>query len=223
MHIGLIGGVGPAATIAYYTKLIEAFNNADLALELTIAHADITKLPPNAAANKKQEQAQIFAIHLNQLAGAGCDVAMITALTGHFCFEETEEISPVALIDGTGLIDKFCRKQGINAVGLLGGPSVLATHLFGRLKYPRTITPKSDLSLIGDTYMQLAQSGRCTKNNRQILFKAGAEMVNELGAEAVLLAGTDLGLAFDGQTVDYRVIDALDIHVAALVEMAKAQ
>ena len=45
-------------------------------------------------------------------------------------------------------------------------------------------------------------------------------MIDRLGAEAILLAGTDLGLAFDGQTTQYPVIDALDVHVAAIVEMA---
>ncbi len=45
-------------------------------------------------------------------------------------------------------------------------------------------------------------------------------MVTEQGAEAVLLAGTDLGLAFDGQQTSYPVIDALGVHVDALVKMA---
>ena len=47
--------------------------------------------------------------------------------------------------------------------------------------------------------------------------KAGAEMVAGQGAEAVLLAGTDLGLAFDGHDPGFRVIDAVDLHVDWLV------
>ena len=39
-------------------------------------------------------------------------------------------------------------------------------------------------------------------------------MVDDLGAEAIVLAGTDLNLAFDGQDPGYPVIDALDVHVA---------
>ena len=40
------------------------------------------------------------------------------------------------------------------------------------------------------------------------------------GADAVVLAGTDLNLAFDGQVTDYRVIDALDVHVQLLADLA---
>ena len=45
-------------------------------------------------------------------------------------------------------------------------------------------------------------------------------MVNDLGADAIVLAGTDLNLAFDGQAPGYRVIDALDVHVALLADLA---
>jgi aspartate racemase len=44
----------------------------------------------------------------------------------------------------------------------------------------------------------------------------------DAGADAVLLAGTDLGLALHGITPRYRVLDALDIHADAMVAKAKA-
>jgi aspartate racemase len=40
------------------------------------------------------------------------------------------------------------------------------------------------------------------------------------GAEAIVLAGTDLNLAFDGQDPGYPVIDALDVHVDLLADVA---
>ena len=39
MHIGLIGGIGPAATEYYYRGLIERHTRANTPLELTIVHA----------------------------------------------------------------------------------------------------------------------------------------------------------------------------------------
>lgn len=223
MHIGLIGGIGPAATIAYYSRLISAFKNAGIPLELTIVHADIASLVANAGANKKREQAEIFANHLSQLAGAGCDVAMITAMTGHFCFDETEPLSPIPLINATKLVDDYCDANNIKSVGLLGSPPVLATHLFGLLRSPATIVANTEVEKIGATYMELANTAFCSEENRTFLINAGAKMVSEQGAQAVLLAGTDLGLAFDGQETSYPVIDALEVHVAALVKMATNQ
>ena len=47
MHIGLIGGIGPAATEFYYRGLIERHAAAGTKLELTIAHADVREMGKN--------------------------------------------------------------------------------------------------------------------------------------------------------------------------------
>lgn len=44
MHIGLIGGIGPAATDFYYRRLIAAFAARAQPLEVTIVHADTPTL-----------------------------------------------------------------------------------------------------------------------------------------------------------------------------------
>lgn len=223
MHIGLIGGIGPAATVAYYTRLVQAFKEAGLPIELTIDHADISILAANAGGGHRNRQAQIFAGHVDRLKGAGCDVAMITALTGHFCFRETRELCSLPLIDGTEIIDRYCEEQGIGVLGLLGSPPVLASHLFGLLKIPKTVVPQSGLDELGETYMEVAGSGKCSEASRRKFFAAGADMIRNQGAEAVLLAGTDLGLAFDGQDTDFKVIDALDLHVKELMALASKE
>ena len=221
MQIGLIGGIGPAATVAYYTRLVRTFAEAGLPLALTIVHADMGTLVANAAEDRREQQAEIFARHIGQLAGAGCDVATITALTGHFCFAETERRASLPLVNAIRLINQYCEKQNIRVLGLLGGTSVLATHLFGMLKHPQTVIPAAGARAIGDAYMQMAKSGVCTEEQREQFFAAGSEMTRQQHADAVLLAGTDLGLAFEGHDPDFPVIDALDVHVQGLVALAR--
>jgi aspartate racemase len=219
MHIGLIGGIGPSATISYYKRLIEEFRKADLPLKLTIEHADMNVLLRNASKDQRTTQADVFAKHLENLAAAGCDIALITALTGHFCFAETRGISPITLVDGTGIIDRYCHENGIKTLGILGSTSVLKTKLFGLLRVPEIVVPRAGLDELGATYMELAQTGVCTMEQRSMFFEAGASMVKDQHVEAVLLAGTDLGLAFNHQTHGFRVIDAVELHVKELVSL----
>ena len=219
MHIGLIGGIGPAATVAYYTGLVAAFKKAGQPLEVTIAHADVSVLSANASSNNKQAQASVFAKHTAQLERAGCDVALITALTGHFCFTETQALSDIPLINGVGIIDDYCKKHQIGVIGLLGSPPVLATHLFGLLKASETVVPNKGLEGLGKTYMNVATSGKCSEDSRQKFFEAGAKMIERQKAEAILLAGTDLALAFHGHEPGYEVIDALQLHIDALLAL----
>jgi aspartate racemase len=53
MHIGLIGGIGPAATDYYYRGPIEGHVAARRLLELTMAHADVRELVANLGADRR--------------------------------------------------------------------------------------------------------------------------------------------------------------------------
>lgn len=218
MHLGLIGGIGPAATVVYYQRLVAAFRARGRVLELTIANADVQTLARNAAADDRQAQAEIYARHLAQLKGAGADIGTITSIGGHFCFAETEAISPLPLISAITPVDAGLAMRGIRTIGLLGTRQVMGSLLYGQLERAQAIAPV-EIDAIHDAYVRTATSGVCSAEARALFFAEGAKLI-ERGAEAVLLAGTDLGLAFDGHEPGYRVIDALDLHVDHLVEIA---
>jgi aspartate racemase len=83
MHIGMIGGIGPAATVVYYQRLVTAFRNLGVPLDLTIVNAHVNTLVGNAEAGRKQEQAEVYAGLLARLKAAGADFGTITSLGGH--------------------------------------------------------------------------------------------------------------------------------------------
>ena len=146
-------------------------------------------------------------------------MGLITALTGHFCIDHVKALSPIPIIDGVEIIDRYCAARQIGVLGLLGSPPVLTNHLFGLLRTPKTVVPQEGLVELGEAYMEVARSGVCSADNRKRFFKAGAEMIHEQQAEAILLAGTDLGLALGGQDPRFPVIDALELHIEALVSL----
>jgi aspartate racemase len=97
----------------------------------------------------------------------------------------------------------------------------MRTRLYGQLVATGVVVPDADLAALGGLYQDMAISGACTDRQRATLFEAGRRMITDQGAEAVVLAGTDLGLAFaPGTDPGYRVIDALDVHVALLADLA---
>lgn len=219
MHLGLIGGIGPAATVVYYQRLVERFRAIPQPLELTIVNADVTVLVQNALAQNKREQAAIYAHHIDQLKGAGADIATITSLGGHFCYDETVPLSSLPLISAIEPLDNHFAAQGIRTIGLLGTEQVMSSRLYGQLDVTASVVANQDLDALGQVYLDMATSGHCSDAQRQVFFAAGAEMISQ-GADAILLAGTDLGLAFDDHNPGFPIIDALDIHVDQLVKLA---
>ena len=220
MHIGLIGGIGPAATVAYYERLTRRVRDAGGRLELTIVQADIDELVTNGRADRRDAQAQVYAALVGRLAAAGAACAAITSIGGHFCFAETQAISPLPLVSAVAPLDDHFAAHGLRRVGLLGTETVMRTRLYGQLVRTEAVAPDADLAALGAMYQAVAVGGACTDEQRAVFIDAGRRMVVDLGADAVVLAGTDLGLVFAGHDPGYPLIDALDVHVALLADLA---
>lgn len=223
MHIGLIGGIGVAATIVYYQRLTEAVARRGGRLELTISHGDIGTLIQNNLADRRVEQAAVFLPQVEALARAGAGCAAISSLGGHFCYDELAAISPIPLVSAIAPLDDFFVREGLGTVGLLGTRVVMRTGLFGQLARTRAVALEDDIERLGQTYQDVAVAGTCGPAERALFLEAGRRLVEEKGAYAVVLAGTDLNLAFDGTDPGYRVIDALDVHVALLAAIATGE
>lgn len=218
MHLGLIGGIGPASTVVYYQKLTAALRALGQPLELTIVNADANVLVKNNLADDRDAQAKVYAGLIDRLAAAGADCAVITSLGGHFCANETVPLSKLPIISGVSPLDDHFAAQGIKTVGLLGTAVVMRTKLYGQLTQTAAIAP-DDITTSGQTYLDIALSSQCSDMQRQYFFDQGQALI-DAGADTVVLAGTDLNLAFDGRDVGYPVIDALDIHIDLLVQLA---
>ncbi len=131
MHIGLIGGIGPAATVVYYQRLCAAMAAQGARLELTIVQADIHELIRNNLADRREAQAVIYAGLIDRLKAAGAECAAITSLGGNFCFDETVARSPLPLVSAVEPLDAFFTGERIGTVGLLGTRVVMRTKLYG--------------------------------------------------------------------------------------------
>ena len=220
MHIGLIGGIGVAASLVYYQRLAAAVEARGATLRMTLSHGDIQTLIKNNLADTRAPQAEIFARQVAELKAAGCEVAALTSLGAHYCFDELAAISPLPLISAVTPLDSYFASRGVQRVGLLGTRVVMRTRLYGQLTQTEAVALDDEIETLGQAYQEVAVAGTCSDAQRQMFIDAGRRMVEYLGAEAIVLAGTDLNLAFNGQNPGFEVIDALDVHVELLAQLA---
>jgi aspartate racemase len=216
MHIGLIGGIGPAATDFYYRGLVDRYRAAGRPLECTIAHADVQEMARNLADGKPERQAAIFADRIERMKRAGAEIAAVTSMGGHFCINQLLPISPLPLVHGIHAVDAAIAKSGLKKIGVLGTRLVMETSLYGAVSSAELIAPAGErFGEVGDAYSAMAGIGRVTDEQRQIFFTAGRELMAR-GAEAIMLGGTDLFLAFVGHERPFPLVDCADIHVDAI-------
>lgn len=217
MHIGLIGGIGPAATDFYYRSLISRAAAMEHALELTIAHADSPTLLANMATADHDAQCQIYDRLTRRLKAAGAECVVITSISGHFCIDQFQAGSDLPVIDLLSTLRSWLVNNQYRKVGLLGTQTVMETAMHGKLTDIEIVRPEDhDLSNVHNAYVDLALSGTPKPAHRDVFFAAGETMVASAGAQAVLLGGTDLNVAFAGFESPFETIDCAGIHIDAI-------
>jgi aspartate racemase len=219
-HIGLVGGIGPAATDFYCRRLIGRFAGAGQPLAMTIVHADAPTLLANLAADAIADQVAIYLALAQRLAAAGADCIAITSIAGHFCIDAFRPLSPLPVIDMIAEVRAAVRLSGVKRIGILGTRTVMASRLYGAETGAEIVPPSAaDLGAVHDAYAAMAAAGAVTAAQRQIFESAAAALLAS-GCAAIMLGGTDLALVFAAETAGFPLVDCAAIHADAIARFA---
>ena len=162
MHIGLIGGIGPAATDFYYRRLISTFAVKKAALELTIAHADTPTLLSHLASDDAAAQVVIYMRLTNRLVMAGAECVVVNSIAGHFCIDAFKAVSPLPVVDIISEVGRAIEKRGLKRIGILGTRTVMETGFYGGVASAEIIPPGGqDLDDAHQAYVTMATVRCC--------------------------------------------------------------
>lgn len=221
MHIGLIGGIGPAATDSYYRRLISAFAARQAELVMTIAHADTPTLVRNLGSNDTAAQAAIFTGLAKRLVLAGADCVVVTSIAGHFCIGDFLAASPLPVVNMIVEVGSALKQRGLKRIGILGTRTVMESRFYGALPFVEIIAPTGqELADVHEAYIAMAAAGAVTDGQRAVFDAASRRLLRDHGAQAIMLGGTDLALVYDEAASAIPVIDCVNIHVDAIVRLA---
>ncbi len=221
MHLGLIVGIGPAATDYYYRYLISAFTRSGVDLELTMAHADTATLLRHQSSGDVSAQVKIYTRLTERLKAAGAQTLAITSIAGHFCIKEFEALSPLPLINLLTEVDREIASRKLRRLGVIGTRVVMESCFYGAVREAEVIPPPDGiLSDVHDAYVAMAASGTITEAQRHIFFTAGKRLMDDFAVDGVMLAGTDLALAFNDRDPGFPTIDCAEVHAAAIARVA---
>jgi len=221
VQIGLIGGIGPAATDYYYRRLIAEFASREKALEMTIVHADTPTLLQNLQCNAVDAQVEIYNRLTDRLASAGAECVVVTSIAGHFCIDAFKETSPLHVIDMLIEVDEAIKAKELTRVGIIGTRTVMETRFYSGISTAEVITPVGKvLDDVHAAYISMAASGYVTSPQRAVFDSACEWMIQEAEVDAIMLGGTDLALVYKEDQTQFPVVDCAAIHVDAVVRHA---
>ena len=205
-HLGLIGGLGPLATIHYYRELVNAH-----AGEMLLIHAEMKRVLAYVTSGDRIGLAGYFAGLIERMARGGAEVAAISAITPHICIRELEKISPLPLVDIIHEVGAEIAARGYRRVALFGTRFVVESSMYGMLEGVDVVMPSPEqVDAIHESYMQTVNGG---SEGRVTLTR----IAKELPVDAIVLAGTDLSLIFDETNTDFVAVDGAKVHIQAIL------
>jgi len=215
--LGLIGGLGPGATVHYYRGLIAAHAAQGRVARMLIAHADVNHARPLAEADELDELARYLNGFIDATAAGGAEMAAIVAVTPHICAAQLTPLLRIPLIDMVATVADAIRDRGLKRVALFGTRSTVESRMFGRLGVD-VVMPKADeIDFIHNSYLDVVYD-RSTPEKIDRLRELARTLIRRDGAESVLLAGTDLSIVLNEENAGFPTIDCAGVHIKAITK-----
>lgn len=216
--LGLIGGLGPGATVLYYRELIAAIEKQGRVPRLLIVHADIDYVYARVTAKDYDALAKYLAGLNANMAAGGAELTAIVAATPHICAPQLVALSPLPLVNMLSEVAAAVRAKGFKRVALLGTRFTVETRMFGSLGDIEVVMPQPDeVDQIHRIYMDIV-AGRGTEAQNNELRGLAHKLISRDGAQAVLLAGTDLSIGLNENNAGFPAIDCARVHIDTIVK-----
>ena len=204
--LGLIGGLGPGATVHYYEELSRL-----KAGEFLVIQADMQYALSHVLRGDREGLARYFAGLIERMAAGGAEVAAISAVTPHICIRELAPLSPLPVVNIVDEIGAAIRAGGYRKVALFGTRYTVESSMFGMLDGVDVVLPSPEqISEIHQAYMQTVEGGR---DGRATL----SRIAHELPVDAIVLAGTDLSLIYNESNIDFPCVNGAQVHIRAIL------
>jgi aspartate racemase len=223
--VGIIGGIAPESTIAYYRQIIERYREATGGgnPSIIINSIDLTKMIGFASSKSFPELIDYLSGEMNRLADGGADFGVFASNTPHIVFNEVASRSRMPLISIVKSASRAAEKLGVKKAGLLGTRFTMRGRFYQEVFAARgieVVAPEgSDLDYVHDKYMSELVNARFLDETRAELLRVIERMRDRQHIDAVILGGTELPLILSREMfATEQMLDTTAIHVQAIVE-----
>lgn len=222
---GIIGGIAPESTVAYYRQIIAAYREQKpdgSYPSIVINSIDMTKMLDFIGADELSRLVEYLRDEVLRLAKAGADFGLLASNTPHIVFEEVRQQSPIPLISIVEATCQAAKTLGLGRLGLIGTRFTMQGRFyregFSREGITLVLPELGDQTYIHDKYMAELVKGIFLPETRAGLLAIVHRLKQQEGIEGLILGGTELPLIFRERTSSgIPLLDTTQIHVKAVV------
>jgi aspartate racemase len=226
--LGIIGGLGPESTIAYYGKIIALYRKraGDGSYpQFIINNINLKKGLDFMEANDLTGMANYLVDEIGKLALAGATFGLISANTPHIVFDEVASKSPIPLISIVEATCAVAKARNLMRLALFGTRYTMQAtfypKVFSREGIDLFVPDPEAQAYIHDKYLNELIPGKFLPETRAGLLAIIDRMKARRDINGVILAGTELPLILSNSEHNGTpFLDTTKIHCeAAVTEM----
>ncbi|WP_386680960.1 aspartate/glutamate racemase family protein [Loktanella sp. R86503] len=226
-RIGILGGMGPEATILLMQKVVKAVPAQDDGDHIPLIVDQNTQVPSRIAhllQGGPVDPGPVLADMAQRLARAGAEALAMPCNTAHHYADAIREAATVPFIDMIALSVAHARAQAApgGRIGILGSPALRRTGLFDAplAQFGLTAVYPADDDRMLAAIRQIKSEGP-GPGPRAVLHDASCALL-DTGAQVQMIACTEFSLIPDAVAKDAAAFDTLDQLVQAIVSFAKS-
>lgn len=227
MHtLGIIGGIAPESTIAYYRAIVKSYRERrpdGSYPPFVINSIDLTRMLGYVERAEFDRLVDYLVSEIEKLSRAGAQFGILASNTPHIAFNEISRKSPIPLISIVEAAAGEAKGLGLKKLALFGTRFTMQGNFYPDVFSPagiEIVRPAADeLTYIHEKYMgELAQAVFLPGTHDRLLqIVETMKLRDEI--DGVILGGTELPLLLTEPTVSgIPLLDTMKIHVKKVVE-----
>jgi aspartate racemase len=228
MHkrIGILGGVSPEATVAYYEYLTRTYTAryGDYGYpEILIYSVRFQSFVDWSRQGRWDLVAAALSEAAQKLVVAGADFLLITANTLHLVLDEVQASVPVPVLSLLDAVIEPIQARGFKTVGLLGTRFTMEKTFYQEVLSPRGISvlvpEEEDREYVNRIIYDELVAGQIRDTSRAGLVRI-IHKLRDRGAEGVILGCTEIPLLVGEADAGTPLFDTTTIHAEAALRYA---
>lgn len=225
--IGILGGMGPEATILLQRKLVEAVPASDDRDHIPLLIDMNTQVPSRIAHlidGTGEDPGPVLAAMARRLQAAGAVALAMPCNTAHYYAAAITNAATIPLLNMMELaVDLAARTVGPGGcVGMLASPALRRVGLFDtafQAQGMSVVWPADEGKMLAA--IRRIKAGASYNESRETLNTVSAELIGA-GADVQLIACSELSIIADSVAADVIAVDTIDLLVDAIIAFSQA-
>lgn len=227
-RIGIIGGLGPEATVDYYKEIIISFDqiNGEGSFnypEIIIYSVNLGKLLQLFDEKRFEESIDYLVAAIEKVKKAGADFAVLSANTPHLLYDQIQSRVDISLISIVEACALRAQEKGLKSCGLLGTKFTMQNtfyqEVFERYQITLAVPESQQILYINNKLFSEMELGIFKDETKKGFLDIVSDLKVKHGIDSIILGCTEFPIMFrEKEYLGLPFLNTTQIHVEAIIK-----